>query len=631
MTTSSLALVAVAVAVSAAAALAAGQQPQTPAPPVFRSGAQYVTVDVVVTDRHDKPVTMLTREDFEISERGVAQKIADFTLISIPPASRAIDVDAPTGPPMDVASNARSPQASRAIAIVIDDTSIRPQDLIPLKRVLVEFLRTLGPDDQVALTWTSRSDISQDFTNDVGRLIDAVNNRRAAIGLGDLSKGRNRVWTLRYVVSALESAHQTRRAIFFVTGNACKPIPLTIVGMECVDLVNRAKRAGVPIYTLDPRLVTDPEFVAGIGNVNTPEERTALVAEQSEAEESMKTLASATGGRGFAGISNPVGAVGEIMAENGSYYLLGYYPDPLVSDGKFHDIKVRVRKPGLHVRARFGYTAPGGKVVASTPHRDMMASLGAGVDDPGLPLRAFVAPLAPASKGTRAAVTIELTYPKSEGDGLLLNDDLRVGILALTPDAKVKASLQRPVRFTGTWKPGAAGTLVLNEALDLPAEKLTLRVGVTSREFARTGTTHLAIEVPDFRKGALQLSPPVLGSAGDAVDAASGLDSIRTLVPFQPMTSRTFSSLQSIRVFARAYWADAPTVEATLTVAGASSLAPQPVTITSAAPPAAGRRSGVLDRTVALQGLPPGAYVLSVEARPAKGKAVRRDVPFEVR
>ena len=43
------------------------------------------------------------------------------------------------------------------------------------------------------------------------------------------------------------------------------------------------------------------------------------------------------------------------------------------------------------------------------------------------------------------------------------------------------------------------------------------------------------------------------------------------------------------------------------------------------------RRSGVLDRTVALDGLTPGSYVLSVEARPVKGKAVRRDVPFEIK
>ena len=44
----------------------AGQAP--PGQPVFKSGVEYVAVDVVVTDKRDRPVMNLQAGDFEILE-----------------------------------------------------------------------------------------------------------------------------------------------------------------------------------------------------------------------------------------------------------------------------------------------------------------------------------------------------------------------------------------------------------------------------------------------------------------------------------------------------------------------------------------------------------------------------------
>jgi len=92
--------------------------------PVFRTATQFVVVDAVVTGKDDVPVTNLTRDDFEITENGRPQRIAEFSLVSIPIAHRAIDVDAPPQPPSDVATNGESAQASRAIVILVDDSSL---------------------------------------------------------------------------------------------------------------------------------------------------------------------------------------------------------------------------------------------------------------------------------------------------------------------------------------------------------------------------------------------------------------------------------------------------------------------------------------------------------------------------
>ena len=62
-----------------------GQQPpnepaQTP-PPIFRTGINFVRVDVIVSDRSGGPVADLKQGDFEVTEDGKPQTIEAFRLI----------------------------------------------------------------------------------------------------------------------------------------------------------------------------------------------------------------------------------------------------------------------------------------------------------------------------------------------------------------------------------------------------------------------------------------------------------------------------------------------------------------------------------------------------------------------
>ncbi len=71
----------------------------------------------------------------------------------------------------------------------------------------------------------------------------------------------------------------------------------------------------------------------------------------------LQKMASATGGKYFGNINNYEEHIEKIQAMTGCYYVLGYYVDEQW-DGKYHQIKVEVNRPGLRVYAQKGYFNP---------------------------------------------------------------------------------------------------------------------------------------------------------------------------------------------------------------------------------------------------------------------------------
>src|SRR5687767_1452722 len=88
--------------------------------PTFRARVDHVLVDVVVTDKNDRPVTDLTAADFHIVENGRIQRITDFQFVSIPVWSAppaGTTEGAQTSP--DVATNVPPSTDSRLFVVVI--------------------------------------------------------------------------------------------------------------------------------------------------------------------------------------------------------------------------------------------------------------------------------------------------------------------------------------------------------------------------------------------------------------------------------------------------------------------------------------------------------------------------------
>jgi VWFA-related protein len=654
----------VALAASAPSARQAGQA----TPPVFRSAVDHVAVDVVVTDGHNQPLTNLTKDDFEIVEQGRRQTVADFEFVSIPATHHVIDpVLVARAPKIDVATNIPPSPTSRAFVMVIDDLHIVENDITFVKRIITEFVQSLAPDDEAAIIFTSRSDLSVDLTQDVSKLVGTADHVRDALGFGEDALGattargqvnphfvfenaRRSDFMLQNVAASLAGSRFARRAIIYVssgsvTPTAPRPGPTPTDFFFLKDVYDAAHRADVPIYTLDPRGLVQPEQavrggIGALGGYGLPDAsgtRRIIASNILNQQDRLRENAAQTGGRAFVNQNDLPRAVDELIADNDSFYVLGYYPEPFAADGKFHPISVKVTRPGAHVRARAGYVASAAADVVLTDKDAAGApmpidrAMGAGVSVADVSLRAVASPIAASATGLSTVVTVEVTYPVQADGPPQVDDDLQLRVLALDPDGKVKAATERVFHVTGLSAHAPSTTFQMNDRLELPTQALVLRIGVSSRLLGKTGTVQIGVEVPKPSDDKLQIGGVVLGVA-DGPASTQAFDVIHDLVPFQPTTERTFTAADTVRVFAPVFWSgkDA-SATVTVSVPGVSSVPARTVTVSGAASVGERHWQGTVAVTLPLAGLAAGRYGLAVDVRLPNGQTATRQIAFAVR
>lgn len=130
--------------------------------------------------------------------------------------------------------------------------------------------------------------------------------------------------------------------------------------MRFIDILRQANTGNTSFYPVDPRglVVFDEDIVPtfptggwkkGIGIIEDSQRLKAR-------HDSLRTMADATDGLAVVQTGNLSAGMRRIVEDLSSYYLLGYYSTQEL-DGKFHKLTVRVKRPGVRVRARAGYLA----------------------------------------------------------------------------------------------------------------------------------------------------------------------------------------------------------------------------------------------------------------------------------
>ncbi len=409
-------------------ALGAGVKGQAPTPqeqrPTFRSQANFVRVDVYPT-ADGKPVTDLTQGDFELFEDNVPQQISTFEHVVVQaPTSQdlgAVREPATVEQARELAANSKA----RLFVLYLDTYHISRGGAMTVRDALVRFLRrALGPDDLIAVTTPEMPAASLTFARRTGSIEDLVDkfyhwSRRDAIidfdpieeryiecyppAIGErgaisaiaremIQRRRERVTlqSLDELVARLGATREERKAVLAVsegwvlytwdrglaqaTTRSANPGPLqarcdadrAALSQEdhqrdFQNLINDANRANVSFYPLDPRglAVFDQSLAAGqLDVINDARNLHARL-------DSLQTLAGATDGVAIVNSNDIDAGLRRVVDDLTSYYLLGYYSSNTKLDGSYRSIKVRVRRPGVNVRARRGYRAATREEVAS--------------------------------------------------------------------------------------------------------------------------------------------------------------------------------------------------------------------------------------------------------------------------
>ena len=131
-------------------------------------------------------------------------------------------------------------------------------------------------------------------------------------------------------------------------------IALSDLELEFQQLMQRANRANVSFYPIDPRgLVVFDDPIGPARPAPPALDRERLTARQN----ALRRVADETDGVVVLNTALDK-ALPRLMTDIGSYYLLGYVSTNTKLDGRYRRLTVRVKRPGVTARARPGYLAP---------------------------------------------------------------------------------------------------------------------------------------------------------------------------------------------------------------------------------------------------------------------------------
>ncbi len=624
---------------SAQTASGAAQAPAAQTP-TFRTRIDSVSVDVTVTDRQGRPVTDLTAADFEIREAGKPQTVDTFKLIQVD-----TNVPEPETPRqiVSMADQVRetSDDQNRLFVVLLDDYHVRKTNSLRVRQQLARFVSQLSSRDLVAVLYPLTPIQAATFTrhhegtaaaimNFVGRKYDytprnAFEERYSIQPPESQERLRNdlTMTALENACRFLATLRDGRKTLLFVSEGLSGSLPAGVdtrgpgrpAGLppspsqqffNSTELLTSlrqifiaAARSNTSIYTLDPRGLAGSEFDIA-DNVMFTEDRAVL----NEAQDTLRTLADQTDGRAIVNRNDALPELRRMVTDVSAYYLLGYTSTLAPRDGKFHAIQVRVKRPGVEVRARKGYWAWTAEEVERVtapakpgPPREIVDALEemTAIVEPSARRPVIVWLGARRGPGERALVTLawEASGPASDPAEAIervtvtahaiSGETLHTGVVAREPLAA------RP-----------AGRVTF----EAPAGSVRVRVVPETSRGQRLDSEDASLNVPDFTATGPMTSAPTVFRGRTARD----IQDLRAATSPLPAATRQFSRVERLLLRFEAYGpaGTMPTVAMRLL----NRLGENIVAL-----PAPTRTTGATFETeMALGGLPPGDYLIEIAA-----------------
>ena len=387
--------------------------------PIFRTDLNFVRVDVIVTDRQGNPVHDLKQDDFEVTEDGKPQSIQTFKLINVS-EDTGVGSDPPREIRNAIEEQVEAARDDvRVFSIFLDDYHVRLENSMRAREAIARFVENqIQPKDLVGIMYPlwpindvmhtrNRRQVASAIREFTGRKYDYTPRNMFEeryvhyVSTIEAERIRNEVTlsAIKGLIIKLGGIREQRKAIVLISegftnvlpvqvvdqvatcnGGACgnqpRPRPDPVGGQNSpaqqrmesqefflqadmmsdikrvTDLANRYNTA---IYAVDPRGLAPFEFdlsTAGQAAVSLTKNTQML----DSTMDTLRVLADETDGRAIVNSNDLDRGLRQIVRDSSAYYLLGY-TSAVTTDGKYHKINVRLKRPGLQVRARPGYVA----------------------------------------------------------------------------------------------------------------------------------------------------------------------------------------------------------------------------------------------------------------------------------
>lgn len=665
--------------------------PQQPPPadaqqPVFRTGINFVRVDVIITDKNGNQVGDLQQADFDVVEDGKPQKIETFKLIKLDGGI----VDSIKEPVKQIRSDYDEESEAarddvRLFAIFLDDYHVRRGASMSVRNPITRFISTqLGPSDMVGLMYPLESTASVRMTRNHDAVMTAIQQfqgrkydytprnqyeeKYAYYPTEIVEKIRNQVSlsAIKSLIVHMGSLKEGRKALILVSEGFTNLVPPQMrdanaqmpgfgnpnarnptagvndlnedraqffssmdLNSDLREVYDTANRNNVSIYAVDPRGLPGFEFDINEG-VGLQTDSKYL----NSTMDTLRVLAENTDGRAIVNRNDLDVGMKQITRDSSAYYLIGYNSSQAPSDGKFHEIKVRVKRPGVQVRARKGYWAltPTETSRALAPPKPAPPKA---VDEAlaavNRPSRAsIVRTWVGTSRGENGKTRVTFVWepiPKLPGDSGASRggDPARVSLMAVGPDGSPYFRGRVPdvaLAAAGTAAVSSAASATQSAAVtagrgpsrvtfDVTPGKMQLRLSVEGTASQVLDTEMREINVPDLTAPQTSLGTPELFRARTVRE----FQQLKTDPDAIPLAGREFGRTDRLFVRIAAYGpgGTTPAISAHILNRSGQPMNELPVTPST--------KAGLQQVDIPLAGLAPGEYVLEIKATGEGGEA----------
>ncbi len=350
--------------------------------------------------------------------------------------------------------------------------------------------------------------------------------------------------SLRSVAESLASIKGRKALVFFSGGAAVSGD----IGPDLVETVAACNRANVAIYTVGAGPGGDGGGAMAAGSATSssaPPKNTAptrnnnpLASPDSTDMSSVNageaiphTLSDGTGGISFLTTNDLANQLGKVAQEQDEYYLIGYAPTTDAPEGSCHELRLKLDRGGLEVRARKDYcTAKSSDPLLNKPAGKDLEARAAGSAPGNIATHMEVPWFYTEPNVAQVKLAVDITPPamKLQKDKGKLHGEFDLAAVAYKPDGSVAARFSDAVKldFDNQQQADAFQHSLYHyeNQLDVAPGQYNLRLAVSAgaQDF---GKTEMPLTVDPWNGQTLSASAIALSRNAHAnADIVAGLD-----------------------------------------------------------------------------------------------------------